>query len=77
MKAKIHPQYNKDAKFTCMNCNTEYKVGSTQKDIKVEICASCHHFWTGQEKDTSKADRVGRFAKRAAAATPTKAKKSA
>jgi large subunit ribosomal protein L31 len=77
MKTKIHPQYHKDAKYTCSNCGAEFAIGGTQKDIKVEICANCHHFWTGEEKNISQANRVDRFSKRMAKVAPKKEKAEA
>ncbi|MEK7200957.1 MAG: 50S ribosomal protein L31 [Patescibacteria group bacterium] len=67
MKTEIHPQYYTDAKVTC-SCGKKFTVGSTQKEIKVEICSACHPFFTGNEKVIDAAGRVERFkAKRAAA----------
>ena len=37
------------------------KVGSTKKEIKVDICSKCHPFWTGnlmrQDTEGSRADK--------------------
>ena len=48
MKEAIHPKYYQ-ATVTC-NCGNTFTVGSTKKDIHVEICAKCHPFYTGQQK---------------------------
>ncbi len=77
MKAKIHPQYNNDATFTCSNCSHVFPIGSTQKSTTIEICANCHHFWTGEEKNISSANRVDRFSKRMAKVAPKKEKAEA
>ncbi|OHA97434.1 MAG: 50S ribosomal protein L31, partial [Candidatus Zambryskibacteria bacterium RIFCSPHIGHO2_12_FULL_38_34] len=37
MKTEIHPQYYTDAKVSC-SCGNKFTVGSTQKEIKIEIC---------------------------------------
>ena len=37
---------------------------STKKDIKVEICAKCHPFFTGKQKLVDTGGRVDRFKKR-------------
>lgn len=75
MKTEIHPQYYTDAKVTC-SCGNKFTVGSTQKEIKVEICSACHPFFTGNEKVIDAAGRVERFkARKAAAATKTPKKK--
>lgn len=74
MKTEIHPQYYTDATVTC-SCGNKFKVGATQKEIKVEICSACHPFFTGNEKVIDAAGRVERFKARKAAAT-TKIPKS-
>lgn len=69
MKKEIHPQYYTDTKVTC-SCGNKFTVGSTQKEIRVEICSACHPFFTGNEKVIDSAGRVEKFkAKRAAAIT--------
>ena len=66
MKKEIHPKYNTEAKVTC-SCGEKFTVGSTMSDINVEICSSCHPFFTGEEKTIDTAGRVERFKKRQAA----------
>lgn len=70
MKKDIHPSYNKDTKTTCA-CGAVYSFGSTKKSIEVEICAKCHPFYTGTEKNLDTAGRVEKFKARRAA-TPAK-----
>ncbi len=60
MKTEIHPTYYIDAKVSC-SCGNKFSVGSTQKEIKVEICSACHPFFTGNEKVIDAAGRVERF----------------
>ena len=74
MKTEIHPQYYIDAKVSC-SCGNKFTVGSTQKEIKVEICSACHPFFTGNEKVIDTAGRVERFKAKRAAATPKVSKK--
>lgn len=62
MKKDIHPQYYPDAKAICA-CGNTFTVGSTQPELKVEICAACHPFYTGKEKLIDSAGRVDRFRK--------------
>ena len=71
MKTDIHPQYYIDAKVSCA-CGNKFTVGSTMKEIKVEICSACHPFFTGNEKVLDTAGRVERFKARSARATPKK-----
>lgn len=75
MKAEIHPQYYTDAKVSC-SCGNKFTVGSTQKEIHVEICSACHPFFTGNEKVIDAAGRVERFKARKAAATKVSKKKA-
>lgn len=62
MKAGIHPTYHPNAKVTCA-CGNTFTVGSTMKEIHVEICSVCHPFYSGQKKLVDQAGRVERFAK--------------
>ena len=59
MKPKIHPQYEQTT-ITCA-CGAVYHVGSTKKNIKVDICAKCHPFFTGVQKIIDTGGRVERF----------------
>ncbi len=54
MKNGIHPSYE-ETTITCA-CGNVMKVGSTKKDLKVDICSKCHPFWTG---NSSKRDNAG------------------
>jgi large subunit ribosomal protein L31 len=62
VKAGIHPKYYL-AKVTCVCGNTFY-TGSTKPEIRVEICSSCHPFYTGQQKIVDSEGRVDRFLRR-------------
>ncbi len=63
MKTAIHPDYFEDAKITCA-CGAVYQVGSTLKEISVELCAACHPFYTGKQKIIDSARRVEKFAEK-------------
>ena len=76
MQKNIHPTYNIAAPASCV-CGATYVVGSTKKELSVEICSACHPFYTGKENILDTAGRLDRFKKRQAAATVTKAKKAA
>lgn len=60
MKKDIHPKYYTDAQVICA-CGNTFKVGSTVPEIKVEMCSSCHPFYTGKQKLIDNAGRVDRF----------------
>lgn len=62
MKSKIHPNYI-EATVTCA-CGNTFKTRSTKKEIRLEICSSCHPFFTGKQKLIDTAGRVERFNKR-------------
>ncbi len=71
MKKEIHPEYYPNAKVTCA-CGNVFYVGSTKKEIAVEICYACHPFYTGKEKLIDTAGRVEKFkAKREKASKTT------
>ena len=48
MKEGIHPEYNQTT-ITCA-CGNVLEVGSTKKDIKVDVCSKCHPYWTGNTR---------------------------
>ena len=76
MKKNIHPEYFPKAKVSCA-CGNTFHVGSTKKEIQVEICYACHPFYTGKEKLIDTAGRVEKFkARREKAAKATVRKKS-
>jgi large subunit ribosomal protein L31 len=73
MKDGIHPEYFR-AKVTCV-CGHAYEMGSTKKEIKVDICSACHPFFTGKHKLMDTEGRIERFRKKyagQAAAAPKK-----
>jgi large subunit ribosomal protein L31 len=63
MKDKIHPVYHSDAKVTC-SCGNVFTLGSTKKEMKVELCSQCHPFFTGERRIIDTAGRVERFNQR-------------
>jgi large subunit ribosomal protein L31 len=63
MKAAIHPDYH-EVRVHCA-CGSMFTTRSTHRgDIHVEICSSCHPFFTGKQKLVDTAGRVDRFNKR-------------
>ena len=59
MKADIHPKYVETAVHCA--CGNTFKTRSTQAKINVEICSSCHPFYTGKQKFVDSEGRVERF----------------
>ena len=70
MKEGIHPEYV-ESTITC-TCGAVYHTRSTRPSIHVEICASCHPFFSGQQKLVDTAGRVERFKRKYSRKTPAK-----
>jgi large subunit ribosomal protein L31 len=62
MKKGIHPVYQ-EAQVICA-CGEVFTTRSTKKEIRVEICAKCHPFFTGKQKLVDTAGRLERFERR-------------
>ncbi|WP_415884686.1 50S ribosomal protein L31 [Neptuniibacter sp. QD29_5] len=63
MKAGIHPEYA-EINATC-SCGNVVKTKSTLgKDIHLDVCSSCHPFYTGKQKEATSGGRIDRFNKR-------------
>ena len=63
MKIGIHPEYV-ECTVVCA-CGNTFQTRSTHKgDMRVEICSSCHPFFTGKQKLLDTAGRVERFTKK-------------
>ncbi|MFA7672366.1 MAG: 50S ribosomal protein L31 [Clostridia bacterium] len=62
MKKDLHPKYYKTT-ATCA-CGNVFEIGSTKKDIKVEICSNCHPYFTGKQKLVDSGGRVDKFKKK-------------
>ncbi len=63
MKDKIHPTSYTDANVICA-CGNTFTTGSTQKELKVEVCSKCHPFFTGERRMMDTTGRVERFKRR-------------
>ncbi len=60
MKQGVHPQWYPEARVACA-CGAVFTLGATKPEIKVEICANCHPFYTGEMKFVDALGRVDRF----------------
>jgi len=59
----VHPEYPK-ATITCA-CGSVVETRSTRGSFTVEICSSCHPFYTGRKaKLSDAAGRIERFRRR-------------
>ena len=63
MKKEIHPEYFAEAKVTCA-CGASWTTGSTQEELRVDICSNCHPFYTGEQRIVDTEGQVDRFLKR-------------
>jgi len=62
VKEGIHPEYFEvDARCAC---GATWKTRSTKKELHLEICSSCHPFFTGKQKLIDTEGRVERFTKK-------------
>jgi large subunit ribosomal protein L31 len=59
MKDKIHPQLH-EVMVHCA-CGSEFLTRSTKKELRVEVCAACHPYFTGKQKLMDTAGRVEKF----------------
>ena len=62
MKPTGHPQYVK-CTVVC-GCGVSFETRSTVSRIAVDICSSCHPFYTGLQKFVDTAGRIEKFSKR-------------
>ena len=67
MKPGIHPDYVVTT-VTC-TCGNTFTTGSTRKELRTEVCAACHPFYTGTQRIVDTGGQVERFRKRAAKAS--------
>ncbi len=73
-KEKIPYYPYPEAKIIC-SCGNIMKVGSTVKEMFVEICSKCHPFFTGAQKLIDTHGRLERFKERLAKKMEIDAKK--
>lgn len=45
-------------------CGAEFETGSTQDTLRVDICSSCHPFFTGENRILDTEGRVDKFRKK-------------
>ena len=67
MKPNIHPEYL-ETTVHCA-CGAKWQTRSTSKDLHLDICSSCHPFFTGRQKLIDTEGRVDRFTKKFGAQT--------
>ena len=62
-KFNVSFEYNNEIVASCV-CGATFKTGSTKENIRVDICASCHPFFTGEKKFVDSEGRVEKFNKK-------------
>ena len=62
MKEGIHPNYQ-EATITCA-CGNVMKTNSTKKEMKVDVCSTCHTFYTNKLKVEKTCGRAEKFKKK-------------
>lgn len=50
-------------KITCA-CGNVFYARSTKEEMRVDICSSCHPFFTGKQKLVEPSGRIDKFKKR-------------
>jgi len=63
VKANTHPKYHQ-ATVHCGSCGTEFTIGSTRTELRVDVCSNCHPFYTGKQNIIDTAGQVERFQRR-------------
>ena len=63
MKSGIHPDYA-EINVKC-SCGNTFKTRSTmKKDLSIEVCSSCHPFYTGEQRIVDTAGQIDKFNKK-------------
>ena len=63
MKKDLHPNYI-EMNATC-SCGNVVKTFSTRgQDMTLDVCSSCHPFYTGKQKTVDSGGRIDKFNKR-------------
>ena len=69
MKPGIHPKY--ELVTVHCACGATWPTRSTKgQELRLEICSSCHPFFTGKQKLIDAAGRVERFNRKFRKGTP-------
>ncbi|MCS7199417.1 MAG: 50S ribosomal protein L31 [Caldimicrobium sp.] len=63
MKKEIHPEYYENAIIRCA-CGNEIQVGSTRRELRVEVCSNCHPFFTGESRFVDTEGKIEKFMKK-------------
>ena len=62
MKKDIHPEYG-ECHIVCA-CGAKVTTRGVKPDMHLDICSSCHPFYTGKQKLIDTAGRIEKFQRR-------------
>ena len=62
MKDGIHPKYT-NCTVTC-GCGNSFMTRATVPELRVEVCSTCHPFYSGKQRFVDSARRVDKFLKK-------------
>ena len=62
LNPEIHPAYVA-CRVTC-SCGNMFETRATTSSIHVDVCSSCHPFYTGQQRLVDSTGQVERFERR-------------
>ncbi|MCW5197067.1 50S ribosomal protein L31 [Buchnera aphidicola] len=64
MKKNIHPKYQ-SVSVIC-SCGNKVNIFSTinKRNLHLDICSSCHPFYTGKQRVVSRGGRIEKFNKK-------------
>ncbi len=68
MKKDIHPK-SELLIIKCSTCNTNHQLLTTSSDVTIDVCSSCHAYFTGDSSIVRAAGRIERFNRRASGTT--------
>jgi large subunit ribosomal protein L31 len=54
------------AHVRCNTCGNEFSTRSTQAELTLDVCSSCHPAYTGVERAVARGSRIQRFERRRA-----------
>lgn len=63
MKKGIHPK-SYDTVYVCAGCGAQWPTIATKEGLRLDVCAKCHPFYTGEQRIVDTAGQVDRFMKR-------------
>ncbi|WP_323847717.1 MAG: 50S ribosomal protein L31 [Phytoplasma sp.] len=63
MKKTEQPEFY-EIEVSCLTCGKKHKIGTTAKQIKIEVCSNCHSFYTGKQVFATVSGQLDKFRKR-------------